>query len=128
MKRLMMIYGALAMAACAPQAATTAPVTASTPQAPVEGVIAKADTVILTGERAFAVAELTYTTAANGVARLVDAGLIRGAAATRVRGWNSQARDLLVRGKAVADTAERARIATRLFGISDSLNSLLGGR
>lgn len=137
MKRVSMIC-LLALSACTPAAVTAEPpatapsaVPAPTPT-PVPpaatGVIAQAGTVILTGERAFAVAELTYTTAANGVARLVDAGLIRGATATRVRAWNAEARAALVKGKAIADVAERARLAAQLFGLADKLNTVAGVR
>lgn len=104
------------------------------PELPREGgstaatVIARADTVILTGERGFAAAEVVYTAASHGVGRLVDAGAIKGATATRVRGWNTQARGLLVKGKATADAAERARAAAGLFGLADNLNALLGSK
>jgi len=90
------------------------------------GVAVQADKVILTGQRAFGVAELTYTTAADGVGVLVDNGVIRGAAATKARAWNATARGLLVQGKATADAAEKARIAARLLGIAADLNTLKG--
>lgn len=115
MKRLM-----IAVALCA--AALSGCVTA--PAAP--GVATTAGTVVLTGERAFAVAELTYTTAADGVGVLVDHGVIKGATATKVRALNATARELLVKGKATADMAEKARLATQLFGIADGLNALKG--
>lgn len=123
MSLLMMSMG-LALAACAaPNAAIeAAPATTSA----ASGAIARADTVVLTGERAFAVAELAYITAADGVGRLVDAGVIRGATAERVRGWNAEARKLLVRGKATVDAAEKARAAASLFGFADKLNALIG--
>ena len=125
MKRLLAASLALALSACAGMIGTD-PVSAPAPA--TTGVIAKADTVILTGERGFAAAELAYITAADGVAKLADAGVIRGATATTVRGWNAQARALLVRGKATADTAEKARDAAALFGFADKLNALIGGK
>lgn len=88
------------------------------------GVAVQADKVILTGERAFGVAELTYTTAADGIGLLVDSHVITGATATKVRGWNATARALLVQGKATADAAEKARIAAQLLGIAADLNAL----
>jgi hypothetical protein len=115
MKRLMI---AVALCAAALSGCATAPA--------ASGVAAKADTVVLTGERGFAVAELTYTTAADGVGVLVDNGVIKGANATKVRAWNATARDLLVKGKSTADIAEKARLATQLFGIADGLNALKG--
>lgn len=118
MKRLILASLALALSSCA--AMPAAPPSAT--------VIAKADTVILTGERGFAAAELIYITAAHGVGRLVDAGKITGTTAKRVRGWNAEARDLLVKGKATADAAEKARDAARLFGIADSLNAIIGSK
>jgi hypothetical protein len=119
MKRLF-----FAMAICALSGCTT--MAASPVAAQAAGVVAKADTVVLTGERAFAVAELAYTTAADGVGVLVDNGVIHGATATTVRSINTTARALLVKGKATADMAEKARIATQLFGFADSLNALKG--
>lgn len=142
--RLLTIAGlALALTACSaasapPQRGTPAPAASPAPDMPVhqapidaaapEGVTASAGGVVLTAERAFAAAELGYTVAANGVARLVDAGFITGDTATRVRGWNAAARRLLVAGKATADAAEKARVAADLFGITDRLNALLGAR
>jgi hypothetical protein len=126
MKRLFLAMTTLALSACGP---ITPPATPST-TAPVVGVvssvIAKADTVILTGERGFAVAELAYITAADGVGKLADHGAIRGATATRVRGWNAEAKGLLIAGKATADAAEKARAAARLFNIADALDALTG--
>jgi len=119
MKRLM-IAVALAVAALTGCATMSS--------APVQGVAAKADTVILTAERGFAVGELAYTTAADGVGILVDSGAIRGATATTVRGWNATARGLLVRGKATADKAEKARIAAQLLSIAANLNGLKGSK
>lgn len=121
MKRLF-----LAVALCATTltgCATVAPIAAT-----ASGVAVKADTVILSGERAFAAAELGYTTAADGVGHLVDTGLIKGATATTIRGLNAQARGLLVKGKATADMAEKARLATQLFGIADRLNAFKGSK
>jgi len=115
MKRLFLAAVALALSACGPMTATP-PVSA--------GAVATADRVILTGERAFAVAELAYITAAKGVGIAADAGLIRGATAERVRGWNATARAALVRGKATTDAAVKARAAAELLGIADNLNAL----
>ena len=117
MKRLIIATLALVLSACT---VATAP--------PSTGVMAKADTVILTGERGFAAAELGYITAASGVAILVRNGAITGSTATLVRSWNAPARDVLVRGKATADMAEKARLATQLFGITDKLNALKGSK
>jgi hypothetical protein len=117
MKRLILATAALALASCDRYPPPASPTT-----------VAVADTVVLTGARAFAAAELTYTTAANGVGRFVDAGLIKGATATKVRGWNAQARTLLVKGKATADAAEKARAAASLFGLADNLNTLIGSK
>jgi len=121
MKRHLLATAALALAGCA--AARDA-----APPARPAAVVASAGTVILSGERAFAAAELAYITAADGAGHLVDAGVIHGAAATRVRAWNSTARTALVAGKAAADTAEKARAAVTLFGLADQLNALIGSR
>ena len=119
MKRVFLAALALACAACA-----TAPVTTLRPSAP----IAQAGSVILSGERGFAAAEIVYTVAANSVGRAVDLGKISGATASKVRGWNAEARDWLVKGKATADEAEKARAAAALFGFADSLDALTGGK
>ncbi len=126
MKRL--IFAALALALGACSVGTPPPTTAGSTPGPIATVVDKADTVILTGERAFAVAELGYITAAKGVGIAVDAGLIAGSTATWVRARNAEARELLVKGKATADIAEKARIAARLFGITDSLNAATGSK
>jgi hypothetical protein len=124
MKTLLIMATALSLAGCAGTVAAP-PVAQPAPAVVVPvGVVAQADQVILSGERAFAAAELAYITAADGVGRLAELGVIRGAAATRVRGLNAQARTLLVRGKAIADGAEKARIAAQLFGIADVLKSI----
>lgn len=123
MKRLILATIALALSACTGLAPST---TAGSTPSPIAAAVAKADTVILTGERAFAVAELGYITAAKGVGIAVDAGLSTGATATWVRARNVEARSLLVKGRATADIAEKARIAARLFGITDSLNATTG--
>ena len=115
-----LIAATLALAGC-----TDVPV-AQVPAPPTGGVVAKAGTVVLSGRRAFAAAELAYITAADGVGRLVDRGVIKGATATRVRGWNAEARVALNKGKATADAAQQASAAAALFGISDRLNALLG--
>ena len=143
MRLLMIASLALALPACSaagvpPEAGTPAPIESPAPghpthEAPIRadvpaGVSVEAGGVVLTAERGFAAAELGYTVAANGFGRLVDAGAIGGATATRVRGWNAAARRLLVSGKATADAAEKARVAAELFGITDRLNSLLGAR
>lgn len=132
--RMMIGLLGLALCACTPLAPAAGP--AVSPAAPdnghasvvATGAIAKGGRVILSGERAFAVAELAYTAAANGVGRLVDAGVIRGGTATWVRARNAQARELLVAGKATADTARRAQAATELFGIAQALGALTEGR
>ncbi|WP_425230219.1 hypothetical protein [Sphingomonas sp.] len=118
-------------AAPAPAAqATAAPATtAPTPiVTSVASAVAQADRVVLTGERAFAVAELAYTTAAAGVGDLVDAGVIHGATAVRVRGWNAQARTALVIGHTATSAAEKARAAAALFGFADQLDAVREGR
>lgn len=116
MKRLIVVAAALALAACgltpAPQPTPTAPTTAGT--------------VVLTGERAFAVAELAYITAARGVEIAVDHGAIRGATATRVREWNAKATAALKRGKATADAATKAAAAAELLGIAKALDAITG--
>lgn len=124
MKRWIIALTALALSACS--VGTRTPTTAGATPAPIATVVAKADTVVLTGQRAFAVAELAYTTAATGVGIAADAGLITGATATRVRGWNAEARKLLVTGKATADAAEKARAAARLLDIAGSLDAITG--
>jgi hypothetical protein len=117
MMRMILATAALALASC-----TTTPVAGPPSSAP----IAKAGSVILSGERGFAAAEIVYTAAANNVGRAVDAGMIHGATATKVRGWNAEARKAIVKGKATADLAEKARAAAALFGFADSLNALKG--
>ncbi len=125
MKRLSisLVAASLALAGCTPLTVARGP---SDP--PPTGIVATADRVVLTGERGFAVAELAYITAADGVGRLADNGVITGATATQVRAWNAQARALLVKGKATADAAEKASAAADLFGIADRLNSLIGSK
>lgn len=93
-------------------------------QSPTFDLQATGDHVVLSGARAFAVAELAYITAADGVGRLADAGLVRGPLATEVRTWNRRARQLLVAGKGTADMAQKARAAAELFGIADRLQTL----
>lgn len=114
MKRPFVASLALALSACATTPGAS-PLTADTLEA-----------AIPTGERGFAAAELAYITAARGVGRLMDAGLISGEMAVTVRGWNADARRLLVRGKATAGAAEKVRVAALLFGIADRLNALSG--
>ena len=111
------LLASLALAACTPM-----------PAPPTSGVMVQADVVVLTGERAFAAAELAYITAAKGVGLLVDQGVIRGELAQRVRGYNTTARAVLVTGKATADAAEKARAAAALFQIADRLNTIIGSR
>lgn len=127
MRTLIGVLG-LALCACAPLAPAAQPSEPAAPDNGHAGVVAKGNRVILTGERAFAVAELTYTATANGVGRLVDAGVIRGGTATWVRARNARARELLVDGKATADTARKARAASELFGIAQALGVLSKGR
>ena len=122
---LMMTLAACAAPAVQSPATAPAPVTTPAP-APIGAAIARAGTVILTGERAFAVAELGYLTAADGVGRLVSDGVIHGDTAAQVRGWNAEARRWLVRGHAASDAAEKARASTALFGLTDKLNALRG--
>ena len=44
----------------------------------------------------------------------------------RIRALNAEARPLLVKGKATADAAEKARAAARLFDITTALDALKG--
>ena len=110
----------LSLALVASLAACAAPPAPS----PARGVVAQADTVILSGERGFAAAELAYITAADGVGHLVDQGVIRGPAAATARGWNAQAQALLIRGKAATNAAEKARDAAQLFDLADRIGAL----
>lgn len=127
MKRLMIatVLCALALSGCGVPAVNSTPTPATTP---TTGVVAKAGTVIMSAERGFGAAELAYTEAADGVGLLVDAGVIHGATATVFRGLNAKGRDILVRGKATGDLAEKARLATELFGVRDSINALKGSK
>ena len=84
--------------------------------------------MILSGERAFGVAELAYTTAAHGVEMLVDTGVIKGPTATKFRTLNATARGLLVNGKSAANAADKARAAAELLGIVSQINALKGGK
>lgn len=101
--------------------AAEAPVPA---EAPAFDIQATGDHVVLSGARAFAAAELAYITAADGVGRLADAGIVRGSLATEVRTWNRRARQLLVAGRGTADVARKASVAAELFGIADRLQKL----
>ncbi len=121
MKRLFLTAMALALSACA--AGVPAIATSGTVPAPI---VIKAGNVVLTGARAFAVAELAYITAADGVGKLADNGAITGATADRVRVLNAGARQLLVTGKMTADGAEKARAAAQLLNIADALSALIG--
>lgn len=114
MKHLI-LAAALALGAC----------TGAPPQS-ASSVAVKADTVILTGQRAFAVAELGYITAAKGVGIVADTGVLPAKTANWLREQNAEARVLLIRGKATADSAEKARIAAKLFVITDALNTFVG--
>jgi hypothetical protein len=118
----LLIAASLALASC-----TAAPV-AQIPAPPAPDVVAKAGTVVLSGRRAFAAAEISYITAADGVGRLVDRGVIKGALATRVRGWNAEAGEALRKGKSTADAAAQGSAAATLFGVSDRLNALIGSK
>lgn len=124
MKQLMIALTALALSACS--VGTPPPTTPTATPGAVATVVAKADAVILTGERAFAVAELAYITAAKGVGIWADSGTMPASVATRIRGWNAEARDLLVKGKATADAAERARSAARLLDIAGAIDAITG--
>ena len=125
MKRLLVASLALALSACA---GMTAPVLTPSSTPPTSGIITKAGTVILTGERAFAAAEVEWQSAIAIGQKLVARGVIKGDTATTVRGWNATARDLIVKGKAAADGAEKARAAAGLFGLVDKLSALSGGK
>ena len=120
MKRLFLATAALALASCA-----TMPLGLPDKAAPV---VAAAGTVILSGERGFAAAELAYITAADGVGRLADNDVITGSTATWFRDRNAEARRLIVKGKATADAVEKARLAAEIFGIADSINKRIGSK
>ena len=120
MKRLFLATAALALASCA-----TMPLGLPNKAAPV---VAAAGTVILSGERGFAVAELAYITTADGIGRLVDNGAITGTTATWFRERNAEARSLIVKGKATADAVEKARLAAEIFGINDSIKNRTGSK
>lgn len=121
--RLLLMSFAVALTACAAPVVQS-PGSAPTPiTQPAPAVIARADTVILTGERAFGVAELAYITAADGIGRLADDGAVTGTTAAAIGAINVEARRWLVRGKAATDAAEKARAAAALFGLADKLNA-----
>jgi hypothetical protein len=121
---------ALALSACAagtpPPATPAAPAPTASAPTTIATVVARADSVILTGERAFAVAELGYITAAEGARLAIRNGFIKGDAAAWVRDRNAEVRVWLVRGKATADAAEKARLAAQIFNVTDRLSALTG--
>lgn len=118
--------GLLACAALSLASCGASPNSAGSTPAPTTGtVVATVDTVVLTGQRALGVAELWYKTGAQLVDKQVLRGNIKGATATKVRAWNTEALKLLKTGKTTSDIAEKARAAARLLEIGDLFRSLL---
>lgn len=82
----------------------------------------------MSGERAFAVAELMYTTAAEGARLGIRNGMIKGASAAWVRERNAEFREWLVKGKTTTDAVEKARLAAQIFAIPDRFDVLSGSK
>lgn len=120
MAKLIAIFAALPLLLGGCLGSSAAP-PASASRPPDAPAIATADMVILTGARAFAVAELTYKTAAEAAIALIDAGVLRGQDAATVRDIALNARTWLERGKATRDMAVQARAAAALLGYADLL-------
>lgn len=51
-----------------------------------------------------------------------------GTTATWFRERNAEARRLIVKDKATADAAEKARLAVEIFGIADTTNNRTGSK
>lgn len=101
---------------------------ACTPATPVGNSPAPSSVgvVTLTGQRGFAVAELTYITAAKTAGVAVDAGLIKGSDAVWLREKNARARKLLIDGKAATDGVTKAAAAAELFDIAGRIDAITG--
>lgn len=124
MRKLLVIAAATSMMLIGGCLGSSSTGPASASDAPAKPAIATADMVIMTGARAFGVAELTYQTLAEGARGLIRAGAIKGQDAAKVAAIARDAQPILERGKATADAALKARMAADLFGLADRLKSL----
>lgn len=116
MKR-MIIGLALALPACTPHPAAPG-------DTPVQQVV---DTVVIDGTRALILAELGYESAANVALELINAGVIKGETAAKVRAANATITGLLVKAKATTDAAARAALVARALDETFKLETLTMG-
>lgn len=119
MRRFM---GILAAGLLCATAACTTPATTSS-----GGVSSAADVVVMSGTKAFALAEIAYTAAAQTVTAAANNNLISPDNATQLRGLNAKAKTALEKGYAATNDVERARQATELLGIVDQIKAIVGG-
>lgn len=83
-------------------------------------------TVVLTGTKAFALAEIAYTGAAQTALAATNAGLITGERATQLRDLNARATELLQKGYAAANDVDKARLATELLDVVERIRGITG--
>ena len=145
MKRMMMaglLLPALALCACgyggveSAGSASTPPAASLTTSASATGAtsahggtsaVAKvADTVVLQGSRALLLAEDSYQTVVAITTPMVDAGLIKGSNATRLRALNATVTDALVKGYAVKGEVQKAAAAARALDAISAIHALIG--
>ncbi len=116
MKRLI-ICAALALAACTPHPTSPG-------SAPVQQVV---DKVVIEGTRGLILAELGYESAATLALDLINAGVIKGETAAKVRDLNATVTDLLVKAKATTDAAQRAALVAQALDQTFTLQALTIG-
>jgi hypothetical protein len=117
MKRLI-ICATLALAACTPHPTTPG----TTP--PVQQVV---DKVVIEGTRGLILAELGYESAATLALDLINAGVIKGETAAKVRDLNATITGLLVKAKATTDAAQRAALVAQALDQTFKLQALTIG-
>lgn len=114
---------AATLCACAPQN-----VASSGSKVPAASAVAKVvDKAALESTRALVLAELGYEGTATAALKLIQTGVIRGAAAQRVRDANAVCTKALIAAKGATGTAQRLAEIDKLRGTIAAFRNLLPG-
>lgn len=111
------------LCACGPESVASA----GSKAPPVSTVAKIADKAVLESTRGLVLAELGYEGAATTALKLIQTGIIKGAAAQRVRDANAACTDALIAAKGATSTAQRLAAVARFNGKITAFRNLLPG-
>lgn len=125
MKKLFILLAPLALVACGDRVSD---VQSNGSTAASTNTTSVVDTVVLSAARGFAAAEKLYTITADGLIIPVKAGVFDVPTLKKIKALNQRATEILKKGHSAIGIAEKAALATELFGIEAQLSNIRGDR